>query len=323
MTNITRSACCDVAVIGSGPAGLSAAITLKELGVQKVVVIDREQEAGGIPRHCGHPAFGMMEYFMPMTGPAYARRLVQTAWAAGVDIILGTSVTRLAPEGQLTLVTPGGMRVVKARRVVLATGARETPRSARLISGGRPQGITTTGALQSMFYLKGLIPFRKPVIVGTEIVSLSALLTCRKAGIRPAAMLEQNAYPTAPWPLYWGAKIFGVPLHTGTQITDISGKNRVKGVSIQTRAGNIETIDCDGVLFTGQFTPESALARTSLLKMDNQTGSPCTDRFGRCSDPAYYAAGNLLPPLNMAMNCWQAGKKIARNIVEDLKGNLP
>ncbi len=323
MTNIKRYAHCDVAVIGAGPAGLSTAITLKRLGVKKVLVIDREQEAGGIPRHCGHPAFGMVEYLRPMTGPAYARRLVQTAWTAGVDIILGASVTELAPGGQLLLATPGGLGKVTARRVVLATGARETPRSARLISGGRPMGITTTGALQSMFYLKGLVPFTHPVIIGTEIVSLSALLTCRKAGIRPMAMIEENPSPTVAWPLHWSARIFGVPLHTGSQVIDISGRDRVENVSIQTRAGHRKIITCDGVLFTGLFTPESALARKGRLKIDPTSGSPAADPFGRCSDPAYYAVGNLLPPLNMAMNCWRAGRKIARNIAEDLKGNLP
>ena len=138
---------CDVAVVGAGPTGLAAATYLKNKGVQNVLVLDREAEAGGIPRHCGHPPFGLLEYKRIMSGPAYARALTRTALDAGVDIALKTSVTGLEPDGRLTLATPDGSGTLTARRVLLATGARETPRAARFVPGQRKLGITTTGAL--------------------------------------------------------------------------------------------------------------------------------------------------------------------------------
>ncbi|MEA2114083.1 MAG: FAD-dependent oxidoreductase, partial [Thermodesulfobacteriota bacterium] len=248
---------CDVAIIGGGPAGLSAAITLKKEGIKRVVVLDREAVAGGIPRHCGHIPFGVLEYKRVLTGPSYAKRIVDTAQSAGVDILLKTTVTQLGRAGTLSILSPQGARELTAKRVLLATGTRETPRSARMVSGNRPLGICNTGTLQSMVYLKNKVPFRCPVVIGTEIVSFSALFTCKKAGIRPVAMLEENTRPTVRWPIYYGAKVFGVPLFLHTRIVSILGNDRVDAVRISDENGNEREIACDGVLFTGQFTPES------------------------------------------------------------------
>src|SRR3546814_18156336 len=81
--------------------------------------------------------------------------------------------------------------------LLLATGVRETSRAARLIGGARPLGVVTTGALQSLVYLAGRRLFERPVILGTELVSFSALLTCRHAGIRPVALVEAHPRITA------------------------------------------------------------------------------------------------------------------------------
>jgi thioredoxin reductase len=174
-----------------------------------------------------------------------------------------------------------------------------------------------------MVYLKNLIPFRNPLVVGTEIVSFSALLTCKKAGIKPAALIEEKSSPSILWPFHHAAGWFGVPLFLSTKINKIMGKDRVENVRVTDKNGNHRDIACDGVLFTGLFTPESTLARMGHLLIDFGTGSPMVDRFGRCSDPVYYAAGNLLPPLNMGLNCWRAGRRAGRWIARDLAGTLP
>ncbi|MCP4671399.1 MAG: FAD-dependent oxidoreductase [Desulfobacula sp.] len=329
MNNPLKYDNCDVAIIGAGPAGLAAATALKKEGIGRVLVLEREAQAGGIPRHCGHPPFGVLEYARVMTGPSYAKKNVKTAREAGVDIALKTSVTQLGPKGELDIVSPMGRGKIKAKRVLLATGVRETPRSARLVSGNRMIGIHTTGSLQSMVYLKNLIPFRNPVVVGTEIVSFSALFTCKKAGIKPVAMVEEKIRPSVLWPLHKAARLFNVPLYLNSQLIDIIGKDRVKAVLVCDGKGDIHKIVCDGVLFTGLFTPESALVRMSHLKLDYDTRSPVIDKFGHCSDMAYYAAGNLLQPLNNSANCWRQGRRTARFIAQDLitcrshiKGNI-
>ena len=343
MTDSLNTANYDVAIIGAGPAGLAAALELKKAGAERVIVLERESEAGGIPRHCGHPPFGIREYKRLLTGPTYAKKLVDTAHKNGINIALNHTVTLLEAAGKITIAAPEGIKVLTAQRVLLATGTRETPRSARLVSGDRALGICNTGTLQSMFYLKKMVPFRRPLVVGTEIVSFSALSTCKKAGIRPVAMIEENSRPTVRWPIHYTTKLFGVPLFLETQIEKILGKDRVEAVQLKDKNGAIREITCDGVLFTGKFTPESTLARMSHLELDTKTGSPIIDQFGRCSDPAYYSAGNVqqyhaainthipiyytadnLPqPVDVAGQCWEEGRKTAQWMVKDLNGKLP
>lgn len=319
MSNSMNCEACDVAIIGAGPTGLAAAIELKKLGIKRVVVLDRESEAGGIPRHCGHPPFGFIEYKKILTGPIYAKRIVRTALTAGVDIWLKTSVTSMAPGGVLSVITPKGSCELKAKKVLLATGTRETPRSARMISGQRVLGICNTGALQSMVYLKNVIPFRNPIVMGTEIVSFSALFTCKKAGIKPVAMLEETSSANVMWPINYAAKLLGVPLFYETQIVNINGHERVESVNISDKSGRIKEVICDGVLLTGGFIPESSLARMSHLKSNAVTGEPIVDSQGRCSDASYYAAGNVLfKPVKIAGKCWLAGRKAAKQIAADL-----
>ncbi len=313
----------DVAIIGGGPSGLSAAITLRKLGVDKVVVLEREPEAGGIPRHCGHPPFGLREYGRLYTGPAYARKNVAQALKAGVQIRVKHSVTQMGEGGRLELVSPEGARVIQARRVLIATGARETPRSARLLGGDRPLGVINTGAFQSYLYLEHLKPFERPLIVGTELVSLSAVMSCRRAGIQPVAMIEANQRATARWPLSLFPRLCGVPMHFGAQLLQIHGTGRVECATVRLADGQTTTLDCDGVLLTGQFTPESSLVRLSELRLDPKSGGPHIDQYGRCSDPAYFAAGNLLRPVETAGWSFREGHKIATMIARDLQGHLP
>ena len=177
-------------IIGAGPAGLTAARILRDNGVRDVLVLERAPVAGGLPRHCGHPGWGVFDFRRILTGPSYAKRLIEAA--RGVEIMANATVTRIEPQGRIEISTQAGVEKLEARTILIATGIRETPRSARLVSGARPWGITTTGAFQDMVYVGGMRPFSRPVIVGTELVSFSAILTARHAGIRPAAMIEEE-----------------------------------------------------------------------------------------------------------------------------------
>ena len=313
----------DVAIIGSGPAGVAAALSLKDRGVARVVILEREAEAGGIPRHCGHPTFGLTEFGWLMSGPSYARRLVAKANASGIAIRTRTTVLALKQDGELIISDPDtGASALKARRVLIATGVRETPRSARLVGGARPVGVLTTGALQNFIYIEKSTPFRRPVVIGTELVSFSSLLTCRHAGIRPQAMIEENDRLTA-WPIFAAyPRLRGIPLRTNTRLLEIHGRDRVEAVLVEDAVQKQETIACDGVLFTGQFVPASELVRQGPFTLDPATSGPSVDQYGRLSDPAFYAAGNILRGVETSGWCYKEGRETGHVIADDLAGKL-
>ena len=309
---------CDVAIVGGGPAGLSAATELKRLGVQRVVVLERFEEAGGISRHCGHPPFGLREFRRVMTGPAYARRLVSVAREAGVDIRTRTTVTRIGADGCLEIARPDGAGTLTAQRVLLATGNREQTRAQHLTPGLRPLGVMNTAALQSLIYLENRRPFRKPVIIGSEMVSLSALLTCRRHGIHPVAMVEPASAPRVRRTWLGLCRLLKVPVLTGAEIVAIEGSTRVEGLCLRLPDGRAQRLDCDGVVFSGRFTPEATLARQSALRLDPGTLGPHVDADGRSSDPAVFVAGNVLHPVETAGYCWTEGRRVASAIARDL-----
>jgi thioredoxin reductase len=264
----------------------------------------------------------MREYHRLLRGPDYAARLRQAAMSAGVTIRTRTTVTALGPGGVVEITDDDGPATLSAKAVLLATGVRETSRAARLIGGEKPGGVLSTGALQGMVYLNHQRPFQRPVILGTELVAFSALLTCRHAGIRPVAMIEPGARITARSPAIWLARLMGVPVRLRTEITAIHGRTRVEGVTLATPWGT-EDLAADGVIVSGGFRPDAALLRGSHLEVDAASGGPAIDGWGRLSEPAYFAAGNILRGVETAGWCWAEGRRTARAVAAALEGRLP
>ncbi|MDP3195676.1 NAD(P)/FAD-dependent oxidoreductase [Tabrizicola sp.] len=311
----------EVIVIGSGPAGLGAATALAQAG-RRVLVLERETQAGGIPRHCGHYPFGMREFQRLLRGPDYAARLTDAARAAGVTIRTRTTVTSLQPGGVVEITDDAGPSALTAKVVLMATGVRETSRAARLIGGEKPGGVLSTGALQGMVYLNRQRPFRQPVILGSELVAFSALLTCRHAGIRPLAMIEPASRITTRTSARWLAAAMRVPILLHSDIAAIHGRTRVDGVTLATPAGQRD-LPADGVIVSGGFRPDAALLVGSHLQIDAASGGPVIDRWGRLSDPAYFACGNLLRGVETAGWCWSEGRRVAQAILAALQDHLP
>lgn len=310
----------DVAIVGGGTAGLALAAELKRSGVENVVILERENTAGGIPRHCGHYPFGVREYGRLLKGPDYASRNVESALKLGVEIRTKTSVTELHAGGRLSLSTPYGLEELHASRVVLCTGVRESSRPQRFIGGDRPVGVMSTGALQSLVYLNGMRPFSRPIIFGSELVSFSAIDTCRHLGIRPVAMVEELDQIVAHLLIKPYLTIRGVPLYTGIQNPKIIGAKGVEALEFLDASGDPKRIETDGIIISGRFRPEAALLHRSHLEVDPGSGGPVIDQFGQCSDPAYYSAGNLLRPAETSGWCWREGVATAKRIVQDLSG---
>jgi thioredoxin reductase len=317
----------DVAVVGGGPAGLAAAEELAADGAGRVVVLEREAQAGGIPRHAAHQGYGLRDLRRVLDGPAYARLRAARALAAGVEVATSTQVTGWArapgdPGLALELTSPAGRRVLRARAVVLATGCRERPRPARLIAGSRPQGVMTTGMLQQVVHLQGEVPGARAVVVGAEHVSFSALLTLADGGARAVAMVTELAHHQSFGVVRAGAALrHGVRLRTRTALTAIHGGRRVEAVELtHLGTGAVDEVACDLVVLTADWIPEHELAVLGDVALDPGTRGPAVDAAGRTSRPGVFATGNLLHGAEPADVAALTGRHAAEGVLEHLAG---
>ncbi len=291
-----------VAVVGGGPSGLTAAAALANQVDGEVLVIERESETGGIPRHSDHLGYGMRDLKRFISGPAYARRLTAMAQDAGAALETEAMVTGWAGERCLQITSPRGLRTVTADAVVLATGARERPRPARLIPGDRPDGVYTTGQLQNLVHVHHAKVGSRALVVGAELVSWSAVLTLREAGCATVGMVSgyphSEAYAAFRMP---GRVMMNGPVHVRSRVVSVLGKDRVRFAVVENiDTGRRTAVECDTVVFTGDWIPDHELARTGGLAMDRATRGPVVDAALRTSSPGVFAVGNLLHPVDTA-----------------------
>jgi thioredoxin reductase len=312
-----------VVVLGGGPAGLAAAIELRRLDVRDVLVIEREAEPGGIPRHAQHQGFGLRDLRRPLSGPAYARRYARVAAEAGVQIRTETMVTSWSPDGPLEITGPSGRQTIDPDALILATGCRERPRSARLVPGSRPEGVMTTGTLQQLVYLKERGVGERALIVGAEHVSFSALATLAHAGARAVGMTtELRGHQTLALFRAGTGLRWRTPLWTRTAVTAIHGRPRVEGVEVtELDTGATRTIECDTVVFTADWIPDHELAVMGGLRMDPGTLGPVVDAALRTSREGVCAAGNLLHGAEPADVAALGGRHAAATVAEYVRGS--
>ncbi|MDI1289098.1 MAG: FAD-dependent oxidoreductase [bacterium] len=315
-----------VAIIGGGPAGLSAAIELRKLGVEGVVVLERESDAGGIPRVSDHTGYGIRDLHTVMSGPAYAERLVRLARDWRVDLRAATMVTEWVGDRSVLVTGPEGRLRVDAQAIVLATGARERPRTARMIPGDRPSGVMTTGQLQNLVHgaARGSSDAvgTRAVVVGAELVSWSAVLTLREADCGTVMMTTEHdraeSYAAFTVP---GRAFLRVPVSRSTRITRIVGRQRVEAVEVtHSETGRRRLVACDTVVLTGDWIPDNELARLRGLGIDGGSRSPLVDAALRTTADGIFAAGNLLHPVDTADVAALDGRHVATSVLDYLAG---
>ncbi|MBK9602183.1 MAG: FAD-dependent oxidoreductase [Anaerolineales bacterium] len=315
----------DVLIVGGGPAGLSAAIELKKQGIKNILVVEREPEAGGMPRFCHHTGFGREDLWRMWSGPKYAKYYRDLAEKMDVEVQTSTTITGWASAKKLAFTSRGGIGEIEADAVLLATGVRERPRSARLIPGTRPQGVLTTGSLQRFVYQEQLPVGKRAVIVGAELVSLSALMTLMHAGMKCEMMVTEEARHQIEFPyivMKWALAdiLTRTPIVSKTRVSNIFGHKRVEGVELTHASGQVETVECDTVIFTGSWIPEHELARAGGLELNPQTKGPRIDAEFCSSVNGVFVAGNLLRGVETADHCAVEGKRAAASIANYLKG---
>ena len=309
-------------IVGGGPAGLAAAIELRELGISPVTVIEREREAGGIPRHSDHTGFGLRDQRTVLSGPKYAARYRDLAEEAAVEVLTETMVTEWEGARQLKLTGPHGRWEIEPPAVVLATGCRERPRSARLVPGSRPPGVMTTATLQQLVHLRGRKVGRRAVIVGAEHVSFSAVATLAHGGASVAGLVTELPKHQSLRAFRAGAAVrYRAPVWSRTKVSAIHGSERVESVELtEIDSGLTRTVECDLVVFTADWIPDHELAVMAGCELDLGTRGPLVDPALRTTKRGVFGAGNLLHPAETADVCALDGRHVAPSVAAYLRG---
>ncbi len=314
----------DIAVVGGGSAGLAAAIAAKEAGAREVLVLEREDELGGILRQCIHNGFGLHRFKEELTGPEYASRYIAKARELGVEHMTGVTVLELGEGRTITAVGENGLIKLRAGAVVLATGCRERPRGALATPGTRPAGVYTAGAAQKLMNIGGFLPGRHVVILGSGDIGLIMARRFTLQGAKVEAVAEIMPYSSGlARNIAQCLDDFGIPLLLSHTVVDIKGRERVESVTIaevdrnrKPIPGTEREIACDTLLLSVGLIPENELARAAGIELCPSTGGAAVDDSLETSMPGVFACGNALHVHdlvdNVSAESERAGRSAAR-----------
>lgn len=317
---------CDVAIIGAGPAGLSAAVAAKKEGAERVLLIERDESVGGILQQCIHPGFGLTYFKEELTGPEYAGRFEDEAEKLGAEVLLNSMVLEIVPEEKAVYCVNSryGMTRVRAGSIVLAMGCREKTRAGIQIPGTRPAGVYTAGAAQRLINRQNAMVGREVVILGSGDIGMIMARRMSLEGAHVKAVVEIMDFLAG----LTRNKVqclddFNIPLKLSHTVTRIVGNERVEGVYVaavdESKKPISETeefIPCDTLLLSVGLLPENELTRQAGIEMNPVTNGPSVNQYMQTSVPGIFACGNVVHVNDLVDNVttesMQAGACAAR-----------
>lgn len=291
----------DCVIIGGGSAGLAAAIALKKQGVD-VLLIEREDELGGILNQCIHNGFGLTRFKEELTGPSYAERMVQAFHALGVDFRLHATVTQINPDKTIHYIDEEGVHIVQTKTVLLAMGARERTRGNIQIPGDRPAGVFTAGVAQRYLNKDGLLVGKKVFILGSGDIGLIMARRLTLAKVEVVGVAEIMPYSNGlTRNLIQCLEDYSIPLYLSTTITQIKGRQSVEAIELTRVDENLQPIpetafwlDVDAVLLSVGLIPDNQLSVMAGIEIDPRSKGPKIGANYETSVPGIFASGNVL-----------------------------
>ncbi len=292
----------DLIVIGGGPAGLAAACSAWDSGLRKILIVERDQELGGILNQCIHSGFGLQYFKEELSGPEYAARFVDLLSQTGVEVRLDTMVLQITPEREVHMVAKEtGYCIEQAKAIILAMGCRERTRGAIAIPGTRPAGVFTAGAAQRYVNVEGYMPGKRVMILGSGDIGLIMARRMTLEGAKVLACVEVMPYSSGlNRNIVQCLQDFGIPLFLSHTVTDIRGKDRVEQVVVSEVGpdrkpipGTEMVFDCDTLLLSVGLLPENELTSQAGITIDPRTKGAVVYENMETSMPGVFACGNV------------------------------
>ena len=293
----------DIVIVGGGPAGLAAAASAREQGIQSILILERDKELGGILNQCIHNGFGLHTFKEELTGPEYAGRFIDKVKELGIEYKLNTMVMDISHDKVVTAMNrEDGMFTIQAKAVILAMGCRERSRGALNIPGYRPAGIFSAGTAQRLVNMEGYMPGKEVVILGSGDIGLIMARRMTLEGAKVKVVAELMPYSGGlKRNIVQCLDDYGIPLKLSHTVVDIDGKERLKGITLaevgpdgKPIPGTEEYYSCDTLLLSVGLIPENELSRGMGVEIDRVTSGPVVNESLETSVEGVFACGNVL-----------------------------